>query len=162
MSIDYIKRCLSICIIISYKAKRTNNSSAINQQKDNNNSFITMSSNDPRKIVEDAPTMMSVAISSSPTMMMPRSLISPKMPSAVLLREPSIKLYSSSPATLQKQQALPDFGDLTCFPRLPVGYLLERTHVRINDASLEEVTSRVSAILVHESVATVYDINEVS
>ncbi len=52
--------------------------------------------------------------------------------------------------------------DITRFPAFPDDYFLERTHVRIQDATPEEVMSRVSAILSHESIATIYDHKEVS
>jgi len=49
---------------------------------------------------------------------------------------------------------------MTRFPALPVDSFLERTHVRIQDATPEQVMSRVSGTLSDESVATRYDMKE--
>ncbi|GAX12916.1 hypothetical protein FisN_32Lh062 [Fistulifera solaris] len=108
-----------------------------------------MSTNDRKKIVEDSPTMRSVALVSPPLMPLMQPLTPLKVSSSV-----ETKLYTTP--VNNKSAAI------VRFPAFPDDYFLERTHVRIHDATAEEVMSRVSAILDHESIATTYDHKEVS
>lgn len=118
---------------------------------------MSTDNNESRKIVEDSPIMRSVALVAPPFMPMMRPLTPLKVPSAAVYEATSAKLH----VTPLNKSPLPDWSEITCFPAFPTGYFLERTHVRIHDATPEEVLSRVSAILSHESVATRYDTNEV-
>ncbi len=108
-----------------------------------------MSTNDRKKIVEDSPTMRSVALVSPPLMPLMQPLTPLKVSSSVETKSYTTPVNNKSAAIVR-------------FPAFPDDYFLERTHVRIHDATAEEVMSRVSAILDHESIATTYDHKEVS
>lgn len=97
-------------------------------------------------IVEDSPTMRSVAIAAPPLM--------PSMRPLTTKTTTPLKVSAAAPS-------LKTTDICNSFPELPVGYFLERTHVRIHDATPEQVMSRVESILARESVATHYDKNEV-
>ena len=116
-----------------------------------------MSNNNQRRIVEDAPQMRSVKIqSSTPAMQAP-----PPMPfgrGVVSLAPTKIaptNQYTATSAPVGKAWKVSQLRPVPSF------YKLERTHLKIDDAAVEEIASRIADCLRQESVHATFNDEEV-
>ena len=103
-------------------------------------------SNQDRKIVEDAPRYRSV--------MMAGPMSAPPMPLSFSSARPIIK---NAPVTAAKQTTQKPSGSalwkVDNLPSLPAAYFLERSHVYV-EGMPQEVANKVSECLRQESIAT--------
>ena len=115
-----------------------------------------MSNNNQRRIVEDAPEMRSVMIqSSTPAMQAP-----PPMPFARGVVSTAPTKIAPTNQRVSAPVATKAWKVSQLRP-VPAFYKLERTHIRINDASVEEIASRIADCLREESVYATFNDEEV-
>ena len=109
-------------------------------------------------IVEDGPTMMSVS--------MMRPGMAPAIPlrSSGLIQKSSVRSHESLEPTLNEKLA-PVVArtpwKVSKALAIPAFYELERTHVRVPDASALEISERVANFLYEVSIAAIYDCKQV-
>ena len=127
----------------------------------------TMSSNNNKqqRVVEDAPIYRSVQIQSAqvapPAMPLGRTTVGPsnKVSSTSKINTSnSTVIRSSAATTLTTSKPAWKVSQLRPVPSF---YRLERTHLKIGDATCEEITSRITACLKEESVSATFYNDEV-
>lgn len=106
-----------------------------------------------RKIVEDTPQMRSVALHPVTMPMMPRASPLARSKAAPVAVTPAI-----GKAAFQNER----LWKVSHAPSLPSYHPLERTHVKVPNASTQEVASRIVECLRKQSVAARYNDKEVS
>ena len=118
-----------------------------------------MSQNIQRRVVkEDTPVMRSVRIQSATPSMAPP----PPMPFGVVVAPSKISLKSPTSSAPAPTVVVDKAWKVSQLRPLPSFYKLERTHIKIDDASAAEIASRIAACLREESVYAVFNDDEVS
>ena len=114
-----------------------------------------MSNNNQRRIVEDAPVMRSVRVQSSTPAMAPpmpfgRGVVS-MAPSKIA---PTNQVGAPPPVATKAWK-------VSQLRPVPTFYKLERTHIKITDASVEDIASRIADCLREESVYATFNDDQV-
>ena len=109
---------------------------------------MSFNPNNQRRVVEDVPQMRSVQIHSAHPVAPPRPF-----PAALSLAAPKV--------TAAPTNQISAAWKITQLRPVPTFYKLERTHIKINDCTAQEIAGRIADCLRQESVYATFNDEEV-